>query len=160
MWAINQSWGYTINYLRLYSLNYCISCGQKIKCCICNNWNVDICIFKLKRQSIIWVFVNSVLQRSATLFCHVIWYQQLLIGGYMYLCRSCCPWGLSGSLCYRNTSLQWAWPDTWSHMTAADSRFYLKKQSTTCLHFLEIYFAPLILNETNVSSSVTQSFSA
>lgn len=159
MWAINQSWGYTINYLRLYSLNYWISCGQKIKCCICNNWNVDICIFKLKRLSIIWVFVNLVLQRPATLFCHVIWYWQLLIGGYMYLCRSCCPWGLSDSQCYRNTSLQWAWPDTWSHMTAADSRFYLKKQSTTCLHFLEIYFAPL-LNETNVSSSVTQSFSA
>lgn len=91
MWAINQSWGYTINYLRLYSLNYCISCGQKIKCCICNNWNVDICIFKLKRLSIIWVFVNLVLRRSATLFCHVIWYRQLLIGGYMYICTYAGP---------------------------------------------------------------------
>lgn len=159
MWAINQ--GYHQLFVTLFiELLHIMWTKNKMFQWICNNWNVDICIFKLKRLSIIWVFINLVLKRSATLFCHVIWYRQLLIGGYMYLCRSCCPWGLSGSLCYRNTSLQWAWPDTWSHMTAADSRFYLKKQSTICLHFLEIYFAPLILNETNVSSSVTQSFTA
>lgn len=118
--------------LRPYSLNCCISCVPKIKCCIFNNWNVDICL-----QIEETINYSSFCQFGVPEICHVIWYQQLLIGGYMYLCKSCCPWGLSDSQCYRNTSLQWVWPDTWSHMTAADSRFYLKKQSTT-LYFLEI----------------------